>query len=96
MKLKHSLLALAAPLAFVACGNPADKTTTAGVAEAVEKATESADGVRYVFTPESEVNFIGSKVTGSHVGGLKTFTGHFTVKDGAPVGNDHKVVIGMN
>jgi hypothetical protein len=65
MKLKHSLLALAAPIAFVACENPADKTTTAGVAEAVEKTTESADGVRFVFTPESEVNFIGSATSRS-------------------------------
>jgi polyisoprenoid-binding protein YceI len=96
MKTKHALLLLSAPFAFVACENPADKTTNASVAEAVEKSTDSADGIRYVFTPESQVNFIGSKVTGSHSGGFKKFTGHFTIKDGAPVGNDHKVVIDMN
>jgi polyisoprenoid-binding protein YceI len=96
MKIKYLLLTLAAPAAFVSCENPADKTTDAKVSDAVEKsAMPSASGTKYVFTPTSEVNFIGSKVTGSHHGGFKTFTGHFTVKDGAPVGNDHKIVIDM-
>jgi len=96
MKTKHALLVLVVPFAFVACENPADKTTTASVSEAVEKTESATEGTRYVFTPQSQVNFIGSKVTGSHTGGFRTFTGHFTVKDGAPVGNDHKVVIDMN
>lgn len=97
MKAKHLLLAAAAPLAFVACENPADKTTSASVSEAVEKTdAPSEGGVKYVFTSSSEINFVGSKVTGSHDGGFKTFTGHFTVADGTPVGNDHKVVIDMN
>ena len=96
MKNKFLALMLAAPVAFVSCENPADKTTGATVSEAVDKAgapTES--GTRYVFTPDSQVNFTGSKVTGSHHGGFKSFAGHFTVKDGVPIGNDHKVVIDM-
>ncbi len=94
--MKAKYFALAAPLIFVACENPADKTTDAKVSAAVEKsATVSEGGTKYVFTPESQVNFIGSKVTGSHHGGFKAFTGYFTIKDGAPVGNDHKVVIDM-
>ncbi|MES2438278.1 MAG: YceI family protein [Verrucomicrobiota bacterium] len=97
MKTKYLLLAIAAPVIFVSCENPADKTTDAKVSTAVEKsATPEAGGTKYVFTPTSQVNFVGSKVTGSHTGGFKTFTGHFTIKDGAPVGNDHKVVIDMN
>ncbi len=96
MKSKSLALTLITPLAFVSCENPADKTTDAKVSAAVEKsASQVAGGVKYVFTPESRVNFTGSKVTGSHHGGFKTFTGHFTLKDGAPVGNDHKVVIDM-
>jgi len=68
----------------------------AKVSDTVEKAgTVKAGGVKYVFTPESQVTFVGSKITGSHHGGFKTFTGYFTIKDGAPVGNDHKVVIDM-
>ncbi|MES2923008.1 MAG: YceI family protein [Verrucomicrobiota bacterium] len=96
MKNKYLALAIAAPLVFVSCENPADKTTDAKVSAAVDKsATPAQAGIKYVFTPASQVNFVGSKVTGSHSGGFKTFTGHFTVKDGAPVGNDHKVVIDM-
>lgn len=83
-------------MALVSCENPADKTSTADVKEAVEKKEESASGTKYVFTPESKIEFTGSKVTGKHDGGFKTFTGHFTVKDGAPVGTDHKVVIDMS
>ncbi len=97
MKSKFVVLALAAPLLFVACENPADKTATAAVSEPVEKLPESPEvGTKYVFTPSSEVLFVGSKVTGKHDGGFKTFSGYFTVRDGAPVGSDHKVVIDMN
>jgi polyisoprenoid-binding protein YceI len=96
MKTKYLALAIAAPLVFVSCENPADKTTDAKVSSAVDKsATPAQAGTKYVFTPASQVNFVGSKVTGSHSGGFKAFTGYFTIKDGAPVGNDHKVVIDM-
>ena len=90
------LAVLAAPFLFISCENPADKTTNASVATAVDKgAVTSEGGTKYVFTPASQVNFVGSKVTGSHKGGFKTFDGYFTLKDGVPVGNDHKVVIDM-
>ena len=82
-------------LSLASCENPADKTSDAAVKDKVEKTTDAAAGTKYVFTPDSTVGFVGSKVTGSHNGGFKTFTGHFTVKDGKPVGNDHKVVIDM-
>ncbi len=97
MKTKLLAIAISAPLAFVSCENPADKTTDAKVSGSVEK-LESAPtgGTRYIFTPASEVNFVGSKVTGSHTGGFKTVSGYFTIKDGKPVGTDHKVVIDMN
>jgi polyisoprenoid-binding protein YceI len=96
MKTKTIVAALAAPIILVSCENPAANTTGATVAEAVEKTLTSETGTKYVFTPASQVNFIGSKVTGSHSGGFKNFTGHFTIQDQAPVGNDHKVVIDMN
>jgi polyisoprenoid-binding protein YceI len=97
--MKSSILALPAALlalSLVSCENPADKTADANVKDAVAKTADSAAGTKYVFAPESKIEFTGSKVTGKHDGGFKTFTGHFTVKDGAPVGNDHKVVIDMN
>src|SRR5690606_19021720 len=97
MKAKYLAIPVAAATVFmVSCENPADKTTSAEVNEAVEKTSDSAVGTKYVFTPESKIEFTGSKVTGKHDGGFKTFSGHFTVKDGKPVGNDHKVVIDMN
>lgn len=97
MKTKLIAIAIATPAIFVSCENPADKTTDAKVTNAVEKsgATTSA-GTKYLFTPASQVNFTGSKVTGSHSGGFKAFTGYFTIKDGTPVGDDHKVVIDMS
>jgi polyisoprenoid-binding protein YceI len=97
--MKSNILILPAAvfaLGLVSCENPADKTADAAVKEAVAKTTDTAAGTKYVFTPESKIEFTGSKVTGKHDGGFKTFTGHFTVKDGQPVGNDHKVVIDMN
>lgn len=96
--MKHSILTIPAALFAVSlfsCENPADKTSDAAVKDKVEKTTATATGTKYVFTPESTIGFVGSKVTGSHNGGFKTFTGYFTVKDGKPVGNDHKVVIDM-
>lgn len=82
-------------LGLVSCDNPADKTSDAAVKDKVEKTTDAATGTKYVFTPDSKIGFIGSKLTGSHTGGFKAFTGHFTVKEGKPVGNDHQVVIDM-
>jgi len=97
MKATYLAFALAVPFVFTACENPADKTTDATVSEAVvSNEAPAADGVKYVFTPESQINFVGSKVTGSHSGGFKSFTGYFTVKDGVPVGTDHKVTIDIN
>lgn len=57
---------------------PADK---AAEAAAPEPAADSAAGeaVAFTLTPESKLGFVGSKVTGSHDGGFKKFTGSFQV-----------------
>lgn len=98
MKTKSLILVSASAVLFISCENPADKTTSASVSEAVEAAasTGTAEGVRYAFTPASEIHFVGSKVTGSHDGGFKNFSGSFTVADGALVGTGQKIVIDMN
>jgi polyisoprenoid-binding protein YceI len=98
MKMKPLLILSASALLIASCENPADKTTSATVSDAVETApaAESAAGVKYVLAPSSEIHFTGSKVTGSHSGGFKSFTGEFTVADGNLVGSGHKVVIDMN
>ncbi len=100
MKAKYLLALVPLPLFFASCGNPADETESATVTDAVEIA-ESADApaegsITYTLQPESEINFVGSKVTGSHDGGFKTFTGSFTVADGQLVGTGHQIVIDMN
>ena len=88
----------ASVLIFASCENPADKTTSATVSDAVEvaSASEAASGVKYAFTKDSEILFTGSKVTGSHSGGFKSFTGGFTVADNALVGTGQKITIDMN
>jgi len=100
MKNKCLLALLPVPFLIAACGNPADETESAVVTDAVEVA--ESDGlpvegtVTYVLQPESEINFVGSKVTGSHDGGFKQFTGSFTVADGQLASGNHQVVIDMN
>jgi polyisoprenoid-binding protein YceI len=97
--MKHTLflLPLAASALLVSCGNPADNTVSASIADAVEKSgSSSGGGIRYEFLPTSEINFVGSKVTGSHDGGFKTFSGHFTILGDEPVGDDHRVEIDMD
>lgn len=61
------------------CANPADNKPAAEVTEAQEVAAPSAEAVAYTITPESTLTFVGSKVTGSHDGGFKTFTGTISV-----------------
>ena len=100
MKLRHSII----PLSLISglllsCDNPADETTDAKVGDAQTKELEAGPegSVKYVFTDASSIKFIGSKVNGSTQEGTFTkVTGHFTIKDGKPVGNDHKVEIDMD
>ncbi len=86
-----------AALSLVSCENPADQTTDAEVGEKQEKVADPGEGgEKWTFTGNSKIGFIGSKVTGQHEGGFQSFTGHFTLNEGKPVGNDHKVIIDMN
>lgn len=90
---------LTATLLFASCKNPADKTTDAEVGEAKKKELQAgpAGSVKWIFTDNSQIEFVGSKVSGAtKSGGFKKVTGHFTLKDGKPVGNDHRVEIDMN
>lgn len=98
MKNKTLIVVSATALIFTACENPADKTASASVSDAVEvaPASEAASGVKYAFTPDSEILFTGSKVTGSHSGGFKSFTGGFTVAGNALSGTGQKITIDMN
>ncbi len=68
---------------LASCSNPADSTVDAKIAEAAEAAT-SIDGTTYIFSKDSTIGFIGSKVTGSREGGFKEFTGSFDLKNDDP------------
>ncbi|MDB4461743.1 YceI family protein [bacterium] len=65
---------------FTSCENPADKTTDAKVSDAQEELEGS--GTKYIFEDSSTIGFTGSKVTGSHSGGFKEFSGHFLMAEG--------------
>ena len=106
MKAITSTSLLLGVLLFAACADPSETVPAASISTNSASAssttaaadTKPAAGAKaYAITAEnSKVEFTGSKVTGKHDGGFKTFTGHFTVEDGVPVGNDHKVEIDMN
>ena len=81
--MKYTLIALAAATAFTSCKNPADSTTDAKVGDEAEVAVTSG-GKTYVFSDESSIGFVGSKVTGSHGGEFGEFSGSFTLKEGEP------------
>ena len=62
-------------LLIVACANPASDKPQAVTSEAVPAAAPAA-GEKYLITPEnSKIEFIGSKVTGSHNGSFGKFSG---------------------
>lgn len=97
MKAKSLVLVSAASLLLVSCENPADKTANAAVSDAVKvEPPKTTEGVKYVFTPNSEILFTGSKVTGSHNGGFKSVGGSFIVANQALAGVGQKIVIDMN
>lgn len=84
--MKHPLiLSLPALLAvaLVSCSpNPADDVSKAEVSEPTDAAAESAaavEGTTYTLTPDSKLEFVGSKVTGKHEGGFEKFSGQFVV-----------------
>ena len=81
---RHTPLALglAAALALTGCANPADDKPQAEVKEQTEApAGRLAAGDVYVIGEGSTLNFVGSKVTGSHDGGFHTFGGEIVVVD---------------
>ena len=89
-----STIAITTLLALTACSDPADQTTDAAVTEAAPIATATATaGSTYQFTPASTIGFVGSKVTGSHDGGFKDFTGYFIIESGNPVAGEFTIVM---
>ncbi len=89
------LLALTLSLAATACTNPADDKPKAKVGEATpaEPAATPTKGAFAVDPSKSKLGFIGSKVTGSHEGGFKTFEATVSPKGGKVEGGSVSVEI---
>ena len=74
--MSRKLLALAFPLLLAACANPAADKPKAVTSEAAPVASNPVGAQRYSITPDnSDITFVGSKVTGSHNGSFEKFTG---------------------
>ena len=58
--------------------------------------TQTDAAVTYSFLEESTIGFTGSKVTGSHEGGFKSFTGSFSLENEQLVGENNQIVIHMD
>ena len=92
-------LAIGLALATTACSNPADGKPQAKVEEAApqDKAEEAAPAAKAggytVNAAASNLGFVGSKVTGSHPGGFKTFSATVDPKDGKVEGGSVSVEI---
>lgn len=73
-----AIFILALAVGMSACANPADNKPHATVSESTQTqdATKPAGAETLAITPEnSKIEFIGSKVTGSHNGSFKQFSG---------------------
>ena len=91
-----SALALPITLTSIACEDPSANKPAATVGDTKSDVAKAADGLataaktagakKFTFSGEnSTVEFTGSKVTGSHDGGFKTFSGEIAVDNGRVV-----------
>jgi polyisoprenoid-binding protein YceI len=92
---------LAAAFILAGCAkNPAEGKTAAEVkapsTNAVAKTAARSYARTYTLTGDSTIGFFASKVTGSHNGGFKKFSGEFALADGSITGSGHQVVIEMD
>ena len=85
MKRLGAIVSLLSLLMLVVACNPAADTNRAVTGEAQKAASpQTAGGQKYAITPQnSKVEWVGSKVTGSHNGSFEKFNGeiHYTNND---------------
>ncbi len=97
----RALIGIIPAIGLLGCGNPADNVPAASVsaasnAKADGKTAPDSAGRTFAFGPDaSTIDFIGSKVTGSHPGGFKNFAGEFRVVNDRLADTGNKVVIDM-
>ena len=77
MRLGGLMMVFAGLMLVVACGNPATNKSQAVTGEATRTVSpQTAGGQKYSITPQnSKIEFVGSKVTGSHNGSFQKFSG---------------------
>jgi polyisoprenoid-binding protein YceI len=76
MRLGVATVVLSALVLVTACGNPATNKSQAVTGEAGQVSPQVVSGQKYSITPEnSKIEFVGSKVTGSHNGSFQKFAG---------------------
>jgi len=83
-------------LLLVGCQNPAEGKAVAQVSDPEPVRAQPAapaQGSTFVISDGSTIGFTGSKVTGSHEGGFKAFTGSITLGEGGPTTSTVEVVI---
>ena len=74
---------------------PASSRQTSSKSSVTRRGPAGA-GARLELSPESKIDFVGSKVTGSHEGGFKGFKGEINLVDGDPTKSSIKVAIDTN
>jgi polyisoprenoid-binding protein YceI len=97
MKSLKTLTAVVPLLVIIGCSkNPAENVPAADVRSASDapKSANAGEGKSYAFSPaNSTIDFVGSKVTGSHKGGFRKFAGELKVANGKLADTGNKVVI---
>jgi polyisoprenoid-binding protein YceI len=76
MRTGIAITILSTSLLFTACSDPAADQTKAVTGEAAQVSPQTVAGTKYQITPQnSKIDFVGSKVTGSHNGSFQQVTG---------------------
>jgi polyisoprenoid-binding protein YceI len=84
MRLGIATTILAGLMFVTACSDPAADQPRATTGAATQASPQNVSGQKYVITPQnSKIEFIGSKVTGSHNGSFQKFSGEVAYA-GAP------------
>jgi polyisoprenoid-binding protein YceI len=99
MKRLSAMVSVLSLLMLVAaCNDPASDTSKAVTGEAAKVASpQAAGGQKYVITPQnSKVEFIGSKVTGSHNGSFEKFSGEIDYANNDPAQSRVNITMDMN
>ncbi len=94
---KGVVITILAGLMFLtACSDPAADKSKAVTGEAAQVTPQTVAGQKYVLNPQnSKIEFVGSKVTGSHNGSFGTFSGQVDY-NGDPLKSRVNITIDMN